>query len=69
MIILMVPKPISANILMAQNETVYMNTYMIYIYMIYIYIYLYICMYIYIYIYIYITYINIYVSRVFSSGV
>ena len=40
----MVPKPISANILMAQNETVYMNTYMIYIY---------ICMYIYIYIYIY----------------
>ena len=43
-IILMVPKPISANIIMAQNETVYMNTYMIYIY---------ICMYIYIYIYLY----------------
>ena len=34
----MVPKPISANILMAKNETVYMNTYRIYIY---IYIYLY----------------------------
>ena len=59
MIILMVPKPISANIIMAQNETVYMNTYMIYIY-------IYVC--IYIYIYIYITYINIYVSRVFTSG-
>ena len=45
----MVPKPISANILMVQNETVYMNTYMIYIY-IYIYIiYIYIYMYIYIY--------------------
>ena len=51
----MVPKPISANTLMVQNETVYMNTYMIYIY-------------IYIYVYIYITYINIYVSRVFTSG-
>ena len=51
----MVPKPISANTLMVQNETVYMNTYMIYIY-------IYIC------IYIYITYINIYVSRVFTSG-
>ena len=37
----MVPKPISANILMVQNETVYMNTYMIYIY-IYIYMYIYI---------------------------
>ena len=40
----MVPKPISANILMVQNETVYMNTYMIYIY-IYIYIYMYIYIY------------------------
>ena len=40
----MVPKPISANILMVQNETVYMNTYMIYIYM-YVYIYLYIYIY------------------------
>ena len=36
----MVPKPISANTLMVQNETVYMNTYMIYIY-IYMYIYIY----------------------------
>ena len=59
----MVPKPISANILMVQNETVYMNTYMIYIY-----IYMYVYIYLYIYIYIYITYTNIYVSRVFTSG-
>ena len=44
----MVPKPISANILMAQNETVYMNTYMIYIYIC-----MYVCIYIFIYIYIY----------------
>ena len=49
----MVPKPISANILMVQNETVYMNTYMIYIY-------IYVCMYVYIYLYIYIYIYNIY---------
>ena len=54
----MVPKPISANILMVQNETVYMNTYMIYIYIC-----MYVCIYIFIYIYIYIYNIYKYICK------